>query len=65
MSLSSEEFTSVEEEQVAAGPELSIEEMMPEVNVGMAERIASVIGGAAMLAGESISPSAAGPSAAP
>ncbi|HOA73963.1 MAG TPA: SRPBCC family protein [Phycisphaerae bacterium] len=54
MSIESEELQWMEEEQAAAGPEPSYEEMgygEAEVNVGMAERIGSVIGGAAMLGG--------------
>jgi uncharacterized membrane protein len=51
MSIYSEELQWIDEEQQAAGPEPSYEElgMAAEVNVGMAERIGSAIGGAAML----------------
>lgn len=54
MSSYTEQLQWIEEEQQAAGPELSYEEMglgEAEVNVGMAERIGSAIGGAVMLGG--------------
>lgn len=51
MSTQTEQLQWISEEQQAAGPEPSYEEMgyERETNVGMAERIGSVIGGAAML----------------
>jgi uncharacterized membrane protein len=54
MSVYGQDISEITEEQQAAGPEPSYEEMglgEPEVNVGLPERIASALAGAALLGG--------------